>query len=416
MKSRVPLFLIQHLLGAAQFRRKSSWARPAALSGAVAFLAVLLVSAPQPAHSQTESVLHSFSTSPDGSAAYAKLTLGAHGNFYSTTANGGANGHGTVFEITPSGTETVLYSFAGSPDGANPTFSSVAFDKAGNLYGTTSGGGANGGLDGYGTVFKLTPVGTETVLYSFAGPPTDGYQPNSGVILDTLGNLYGTTVSGGANGYGTVFKVTSSGTESVLYSFAGGTDGCFPFAAGLVLRKNVLYGATQQCGANGYGTVFKLSLSGTETILHSFANDGTDGEYPDAGLVFDAAGNMYGTTDIGGTGNAGTVYKITPAGTESVLHSFSFNGTDGANPYGAGVILDKSGNIYGTTNGGGYYRYGAAFKITPSGTETILHSFNPNGVDGYNPTAGLVLKNNIFYGTTLSGGASTAGTVFKIVP
>lgn len=251
----------------------------------------------------------------------------------------------------------MFYSFAGIPDGAYPAFSQVAFDKAGNLYGTTYAGGASDN----GTVFKLTPSGTETGLYSFAGG-VDGYQPNSGVILDKLGNLYGTTVSGGLNGYGTVFKLTPSGTKTVLYNFIGGLDGCFPYADGLFLgKKNVLYGTTVNCGANGVGTVYSLTPSGAETTLHSFQTDGIDGNYPYAGVVVDKAGNIYGTTEAGGTNNAGTLYKITPGGNESVLHSFAGNGTDGAYPHGAVPILDKWGNIYGTTNGGGTFGCGTVF-------------------------------------------------------
>ncbi len=414
MKLRISLSLkAEDGLAVSQFESKSMLARRITLSSAIGFLAALLITAPRPANAQIETVLHSFAGSPDGSASYGKLTRGPKGSFYGTTSLGGVNSYGTVFKITRSGTETVLYSFAGIPDGAYPAFSPVAFDKAGNLYGTTYAGGANGN----GTVFKLTPSGTETVLYSFAGG-VDGYQPNSGVILDKLGNLYGTTVSGGLNGYGTVFKITPSGTKTVLYSFTGGIDGCFPYADGLFLgKKNVLYGTTVNCGGNGVGTVYELTLSGTETTLHTFQTDGIDGNYPYAGVVVDKAGNIYGTTEAGGTNNAGTFYKITPTGNESVLHHFAGNGTDGAYPYGAVAILDKLGNLYGTTNGGGTYGCGTVFKISSSGTETILYSFNPNGVDGYSPTAALALgKENTLYGTTLSGGANTAGTVFKLVP
>jgi len=377
----------------------------------VAILSMSFAAAANSAHAQTETVLHSFAGIPDGSAAYARVTLAPGGKLYGTTSLGGTNGYGSVFKVTTKGAEYVLYSFSGFPDGAYPAFAPVAIDKAGNLYGTTY----QGGTSNNGTVFKVTPSGMETILYNFAGG-VDGYNPNSGVILDKSGNLYGTTVSGGANGYGTVFTVSPSGIKSVLYSFAGGTDGCFPYAAGLFLKKNILYGATQNCGANGYGTVYSVTLSGSETVLHSFANDGIDGTFPIAGVVLDSANNIYGTTETGGTNNAGTVYKISRTGTESVVHSFAGAPNDGANPYGAGVILDKPGNIYGTTNAGGTANVGTVFKMNSSGAVTILHNFTPDGVDGYSPTAGVALKNNIVYGTTLSGGASTAGTVFKIIP
>src|SRR5450631_3911763 len=195
---------------------------------------------------------------------------------------------------------------------------------------------------------------TESVLHSFAQNGTDGYNPYAGLAIDTAGNLYGTTNVGGASSAGTVFKVTPSGTETVLYSFKGGTDGCNPFDAGVVLgKKGVLYGATSGCGANAVGTVFKLTRTGAETVLHSFAFDGKDGFNPYAGLVLDkTTGNLYGTTYYGGASAAGTVFEITPTGAETVLYSFANDGKDGKNPY-AGLVLDKTGNLYGTTNLGG---------------------------------------------------------------
>jgi uncharacterized repeat protein (TIGR03803 family) len=237
----------------------------------------------------------------------------------------------------------------------------------------------------------------------------------AGVVLDKTGNLYGTTSAGGTGKYGTVFKITPSGAESVLYSFTGGTDGCFPQNAGVVLGKNgVLYGTTSGEGCSSLGTVFKLSPSGAETVLHRFVNNHKDGSDPKAGLFIDNTGNLYGTTYFGGTHGYGTVFKITPSGAEKVLHSFT--GLDGENPL-ASVIRDTAGNIYGTTYIGGASNYGTVFKLTPTGTETVLHTFVGYPADGAYPTAGLVLgTKGILYGTTYAGGSTKYGTVFKLVP
>jgi uncharacterized repeat protein (TIGR03803 family) len=375
-------------------------------------LASTLISA-RPAHSQTESVLHSFAANDSyGYNPYSGFAVDTLGNLYGTNYVGGATGYGTVFSVTKSGTVALLHNFART-DGASPYLSEMVRDKAGNLYGTTTAGG----LNDLGTVFQVTPTGTETVLHSFANDGTDGYRPYAGLTIDTKGNLYGTTYSGGVNNFGTVFKVTPSGTETVLYSFKGGTDGCNPYGNGIILgKKAVLYGATPGCGANAGGTVFKLTPKGVETVLYSFAKDGLDGNTPYAGLILDKTGNLYGTTYVGGANGYGTVFKITPTGTETVLHSFAFDGADGFNPY-AALVFDKTGNLYGTTVLGGVNELGTVFKITPTGTETVLHSFANDGTDGYYPFAGLVLgKKGILYGTTYEGGSLGDGTVFKIAP
>jgi uncharacterized repeat protein (TIGR03803 family) len=378
----------------------------------LAVLSALLLMAARPTQAQTESVLHSFvADGTDGTNPYAGLIVDAKGNLYGTTVAGGPSNVGTVFKVTPSSVETVLYSFTGRADGAVPYFSAMLRDKAGNLYGTTLLGGAKGG----GTVFKLAPDGTETVLHSFNADGIDGYNPYPGLAMDKAGNLYGTTYRGGASDLGTVFKVAPAGTEMVLYSFAGGTDGCFPYSGGVILgKKGVLYGTTFSCGANGLGTVFKLTPTGAETVLHSFAPDGTDGVTPLGSLAIDKTGNIFGTTNAGGAHGNGTVFKLTPTGTETVIHSFAADGIDGFNPQG-GVVIDKVGNLYGTTYWGGVGNVGTAFMLTQSGTEMVLHSFG--GADGANPRAGLVLgKKSILYGTTLNGGDFSLGTVFKIVP
>lgn len=266
----------------------------------------------QVAPSGMETVLHSFSCSSDGCTPVAALVRDKRGNFYGTTDGGGTYGHGTVFELTPTGTFTVLYNFTGGSDGG-PAVGGVAFDKHGNLYGATQ----NGGVSGYGTVFKLTPSGTETVLHSFTPNGADGFNPNTGVELDSSGNLYGTTAFGGSIGVGTIFQVTPSGTETVLHNFTGGADGISPSGSLILDKTGVLYGTTFYGGSFDLGIVFELSPSGVETFLHSFAPNSIDGVNPNAGVVRDRAGNLYGTTYKGGTtsacqGGCGTVFKIGP--------------------------------------------------------------------------------------------------------
>src|SRR5271157_3231541 len=245
-------------------------------------------------------------------------------------------------------TESVLHSFPGSPDGANP-YAGLVRDAQGNLYGTT----VNGGAQAKGTVFKVDATGNETVLYSFTGAGGDGANPEAGLVPDAQGNLYGTTYAGGASNAGTVFKVDTTGNETVLYSFTGaGGDGAGP--TGLLVRdaQGNLYGTTVFGGASGKGTVFKADATGNETVLYSFTGAGGDGANPEAGLVPDAQGNLYGTTDAGGASNAGTVFKVDTTGNETVLYSFTGAGGDGAGPTGL-LVRDAQGNLYGTTVFGG---------------------------------------------------------------
>ena len=360
------------------------------------------------AQAQTLTVLYSFTNSPDGAFPSGRLVRDKAGNLYATTVQGGSSGSGTVFMVDPIGQETVLHSFTNSPDGALPE-AGVVRDRAGNLYGTTVIGGSSNS----GTVFMVDPIGKETVLHSFTNSP-DGASPEAGVIRGEEGNLYGTTVSGGAFGYGTVFKLETTGKETVLHSFTNSPDGAGP-DAGLVRDKvGNFYGTTHGGGAFGYGTVFKLDATGEETVLHSFTY--SDGAFPDAGLIRDEAGNLYGTTSGGGLvcglHGCGTVFKVDPSGNETVLHSFT-NTPDGAGPY-ASLVRDKAGNLYGTTLNGGAFGPGTVFKVDTSGNETVLHSFT-NSPDGAGPYGGLVRdKAGNLYGTTEEGGASGHGTVFKL--
>jgi uncharacterized repeat protein (TIGR03803 family) len=372
----------------------------------------------------SETILYSFGSGPiDGANPQAALIMDSAGNLYGTTYGGGAMGVGTVFKISAAGAESVLHSFAGGPtDGANPQ-AGVIIDSAGNLYGTTTLGGANG----LGTVFKVSAAGTESVLYSFAGSPTDGGYPKAGVIIDSVGNLYGTTSTGGSMqdsgtlSNGIVFKVSATGAESVLYSFAGGTiDGRVPDAGLIMDSAGNLYGTTSAGGSvQDFGTVFKISAAGMESILHSFAfvallGAATDGDAPTAGLIMDSAGNLYGTTTYGGKDKQGTVFMISATGTESILYFFTGGKIDGAQPQ-AGLVIDSAGSLYGTTVVGGANGEGMVFKISTGGTESVLHFFAGAPTDGNEPVAGLIMDSaGNLYGTTAVGGANDEGTVFKI--
>ena len=280
----------------------------------LAVLSALLLIAAHSAQAQTETVLYNFgSQSGDGTYPLAGLVFDKEGNLYGTATGGGTYGSGLVFEITSSGTEKVLYSFGNqSTDGANP-YGRLVFGKKGNLYGTTYYGGAYGS----GTVFEIATTGkeagTEKVLYTFGSQSGDGAKPNAGLVLDKEGNLYGTTFSGGAYGGGTAFEVTPAGTEKVLYSFGGyPEDGYYP-SRGLVLdKKGNLYGTASRGGANGWGTVFEITTADTENVLYNFGSQPGDGCYPVSGLAFGKKGNLYGTTLYGGEYGLGTVFEVTP--------------------------------------------------------------------------------------------------------
>jgi len=349
----------------------------------------------------------------DGAYPYAGLIQASDGNFYGTTEFGATNGDGAVFKITPSGTQTVLYSFDG-PNGAIP-YAGLLQAADGNFYGTTYVGGTGhncGGWSGCGTVFKVSPSGTLATLYSFCREYAcpDGNEPAAGLIQATDGNFYGTTVLGGVNHHGTVFTITAAGALITLYSFSG-PDGMQPAAGLIQATDGNFYGTTVLGGANGYGTVFKITTSGTLTTLHSFGSQPNDGALPEAGLVQASDGNFYGTTYFGGSNGDGTVFKFTPSGTLTTLHSFG--GDDGASPN-AAVVQASDGNFYGTAESGGANNEGTVFKMTPSGTLTRLHSFN--GPDGDEPLAALVqARDGNFYGTTAGGGANGEGTVFRLV-
>ena len=369
-----------------------------------------------------ETVLHSFGEDSLHNAQYpdAGLIMDGAGNLYGTTAGGGAYGYGTVFKISATGKKTVLHSFDPFPKEHHP-YASLIMDSAGNLYGTTYDGGQYDG----GTVYRISATGQETILHSF-GTGTDGSGPVAALHRDGAGNLYGTTYQGGAKGGGTVFKISANVQETILHSFGTGTDGSGPVGGLIMDSAGNLYGTTYKGGANDDGTVFKISTAGNETVLHAFT--AADGRSPKAGLVMDSAGNLYGTTYSGGPNGGGTVFKITAAGKETVLRAF--HASDGCYPK-VGLVMDSAGNLYGTTFYGGEREInaggnGTVFEISATGKEVVLHSFGkeadrlgledwPRPVDGVYPDGALIRdgSGNLF-GTTYSDGEGGDGTVFKI--
>jgi uncharacterized repeat protein (TIGR03803 family) len=395
---------------------------------------IVLLSLAKSTNAQAFKVLHTFTGHSDGGDPFGGLVSDSSGNFYGTVQTGGANGVGGVFEISAVGKEKVISSFATLADGFGP-FGTLVRDADGNLYGTTFfGGDTNCGGVGCGVVFKINTSNKETVLYTFTGG-SDGGAPMGGVILDGSGNLYGTTTIGGDlncnpggnnPGCGLVFKLSPGGTEKVLYTFTG-PDGEVPEASLVMDAAGTLYGTTFG-GTTSCGEVFKLTTAGKFKVLHGFPCGGTDGAEPTSAVILDTVGNIYGTTVAGGGGTdctapgCGTVFKISTNGTERVLYAFS-GGSDGWAPNGA-LLLDSKGNLFGTTEQGGDLACpgkngigcGVVFTLDPHNAFNVLHAFNGSN-DGSVPTGPLVQDSQgRLYGDASGGGTNNSGTVFRVTP
>jgi uncharacterized repeat protein (TIGR03803 family) len=366
--------------------------------------------------------LYSFAGKPDGSDPTATL-IPFDGKFYGTTQTGGVNDLGSIFSVTTSGKESLIYSFGTSSatDGTTPTSGLTSVKRT--LYGTTTYGGANCAPAGCGTVFEVSPLGTESVIYNFRGG-TDGSHPVGGLI-DVGGTLYGTTSQGGhgRSCCGTVFAIARSGSESVLYRFQGTKKDGFEPLSTLIYIKGELYGTTRYGGSYRHGTIFAVTLSGKERVLYAFKGSPTDGAEPFDGLTA-AGGTLFGTTIYGGNDaecalGCGTVFESTPSGSEKVLYAFK-GGSDGFAPV-ANVVV-RNGELYGTTMNGGYLRCnggvgcGTIFKVSGNGEESLLDTFRGGQKAGALPAAGLTALNGAFYGTTFGGGNAQYGTIFEFTP
>jgi len=424
-------------------RRKQNRKRSHGMYGCLLLLALTIPPLATAQHAGAQSsrparyqVLHKFHESPDGATPVYELVLDSAGNLYGVTVYGGTQDLGTVYKVDAAGKETVLHRFTANGTDGNSPFAPLTLDSAGNLYGSTG----NGGSADAGTLFKISSAGKETILYSFAGGK-DGANPVGRLALDDAGNLYGTT-GGGAFERGTVFKLTAAGRKTVLHSFRW-ADGFLPLGGVIRDSEGNLYGTTEfggtqfSCNFAGCGTVFKLDKSGKYTVLHSFIGT-ADGGHPAAGVIRDAAGNLYGTASSGGDPNCGVessgcgvVFQLDRNGKETVLHSFT-GGTDGAYP-GAQLFQDDAGNLYGTTAFGGDNNQlcnvaangcGVVFKIDTAGKFTTLYAFKgyPSRSGG-EPAAGVIRDpaGNL-YGVTSIGGdlncqpVNGCGVVFKLTP
>lgn len=405
-------------------------------------LALALLIPPGSARAGSFSVLYTFLGGSDGAAPDGDLVQDSTGNFYGTTVYGGGGngsgciildgGCGTIFELTSSGSESVLYAFAGQSDGANP-FGGVVLAAGNYLVGTALKGGA----DGFGTFYQLAPDGTFNVLHAFAGAPDDGAGPASAPLEAPDSIYYGTTEIGGGGpcrtyppGCGTVYEIDENGAEQVLHGFGAGNDGAFPFGTPVADASGNLYGTTEeggaagcrQHGAGGCGTIYRLDSKRKEKVLYAFKG-GKDGAYPQAGVVEDSAGNLYGTATTGGKHGFGTVFKLPSHGKLTVLHAFRGKG-DGGDP--GGLIADTQGNLYGTTFVGGNLKdcggagCGVVFKVASDGSETVLYAFT-GGSDGANPEGNLLLgADGNLYGMTSAGGnlndcsGAGCGVIFEV--
>lgn len=404
-----------------KFQKYSRACALAVLSASAAAAQPAHPAALQPAH-QHLNILGNFKGA-NGAKPWSTLVLASDGNFYGTTQNGGTNplctvsgGCGTIFKVTPSGKLTSLYSFAGTTDGGN-TFAGLVQGANGNLYGVTPGEPPY--TTNYGTAFEITLGGQFTILHQFQGP--EGALPNGTLMLSSDGNFYGTAQEGGNGGGGTIFSMTPTGTLKTLWSFDYADFGFFPYSSLIQTKSGDLYGTTAGGTAYSLGGVFKLSAHGHFTVIHAFK--GLYGGVDVSGLLLGADGNFYGTTENGGKYvGYGNVFKMTPTGKMTILHSFDV--TDGDVPVGL-LIQGMDGNFYGTTAYGGPLDEGTVFKITPAGKLTTLYAFGGDTYKfGGNVYAGLVqAPNGLLYGDTFLGGSAVnpacpygCGLVFSLSP
>lgn len=361
-------------------------------------------------------VLHNFS-GRNGAYPSGGLIADSDGNLYGVTSSGGGRGCacGAVFEVTPKGKENVLYRFKGGPNGSGPEGALVR-DQVGNLYGVAGGGPATNAC---GIVFRLTPDGRYTVLHTFAGGYAEGCGPNDNLVLDEAGNLYGTTGFGGGYGCGnewgcgTIYKLAPNRTMTLLYAFQGGSDGDTPYAG--LLRDNAgnlygvtMYGGNSGCTSKGCGVVFELPVGGSEKILHAF--DLTDGYLPETGLTADSQGNLYGATSTVGS----TLYQLSPGGVLHTLFQFHSGDANGTWPTGNIVLRDEQGDLFVNNNLGGVRDKGTIFELAADGTASALHEFDSWPQDGSQPEGNLLLQKNRLYGVTRFGGVYNEGTIWVL--
>ena len=395
----------------------------------VCFSAVVLLASA--AAASTTHLIYSFAGEEDGEYADTDLVIDSAGNIYGTTVQGGDHASGTVWELTNTGQHLVLYSFTGGQDGGEP-YKGVTLDAQGNLYGTAVTGGRGGCEGGCGVVYKLTHTASgwrQNVVYYFSGG-NDGSGPGSGVTIDSAGNVFGMTPTGGANGLGVVFQLSGLATGiprfRVIHTFTGGADGATGSAGRMLIRNGKLYGVATAGGSFGNGAAFELTPTpvGEWSVktLYSFRGE-PDAGFPYGGLLFDSRGNLFGTTYYDGAHDVGAVYELmpTPSGewNEKVLYSFR-GGTDGAGSIG-NLVSDRAGNLYGTTSeGGAGCSCGVIFKLSPVGiagwSESVVYRFQgaPDGGFVYNGMVGDGTGN--FYGATVHGGPDDDGAVYKFTP
>ena len=393
----------------------------------LAISAACVLALPLTIHAQTLTILHNFAGGADGASPYAGLIQANDGYLYGTTTQGGANGKGTVFQMASNGTIITLHSFSGGLDGST-SWAKLIQAGDGNLYGTTTQGGSQGAgtvfqITTAGAVTTLYSFGSDP-------SGTDGGFPYCGLVQASDGGLYGTTAHGGANSNGTVFQISTGGAYSSLFSFSPLTatsttsgnyytnaDGAQPWASPIQGSDGNLYGTTVSGGATGnnYGTAYRISLSGELTALHSFSG-GVDGGRPIAGLIQASDGSFYGVASVGGANGGGSIFRITADGAFSTLHSFGKK--DGTGPV-AALMQATDGNLYGTTSQGGSHGSGTIFRITIGGALTTLYNFGAvdrNGFnsDGASPKCLNQASDGKLYGTTSLGGVHGTGTVFSL--